>query len=295
MTQPRVIIDVEALTLTQSDVKRLSHPAVAGVILFTRNYKNKHQLYALTSSIRNINPQLNIFVDQEGGRVQRFVDGFKRLKSMSYFGAYYLESPKKAESLLREQLTTMITELAEVGVSTTLMPVLDLNYGHNAVIGERSFGRDPAVVVALGQVVIDVLHQHHMPVTAKHFPGHGFVRHDSHTDAPIDERSFTEIKNSDLRPFQLLIQQCDYVMPSHVIYSQVDRHPAGFSARWIQDILRGDLGFSGQVMTDDMSMAGAAAFGSPTARAQAAMDAGCDLLLVCNNPKSVDEILESLY
>lgn len=296
MTQARVIADIAGTQLTSSDQDRLSHPAIAGVILFTRNYVSKSQLLSLTAAIHDINPALLITVDQEGGRVQRFTEDFTPLKPMSWFGDQYIKCPQAGEQMLRDQLETMITELREVGISSTLMPVLDLNYGHNAVIAERSFGKHPDVVTALGQVVIDTFHAHDMPVTAKHFPGHGFVNQDSHLATPVDARSFEEIESADLVPFKTLIQQCDFVMPGHVIYSAVDDKPAGFSHVWVQDILREQLGFKGQVITDDIgSMVGATSYGTPTQRAQAAIDAGCDLLLVCNNYSAVDEILENLF
>lgn len=296
MTKARVIADIAGTMLTPSDTSRLSHPAIAGVILFSRNYQDKAQLRSLTASIHDINPELLITADQEGGRVQRFFDGFSTLKPMAWFGARYLESPQQAECLLRDQLNIMVSELLEVGVSTTLMPVLDLDYGHNAVIGERSFGGDPEIVIALGQVVIDTFHMHGLPVTAKHFPGHGFVQHDSHLASPVDTRLLTEIEHTDLAPFTTLVNQCEYIMPAHVIYPEVDSKPAGFSHVWVQDILRKRLGFTGQVITDDMgSMLAATSYGTPTQRAQAAIDAGCDLLLVCNDSRAVDEILENLF
>lgn len=294
MRPVKAIVDVAGLELTQEDAEFLAHPAVGGVILFTRNYETREQLHALTQSIKRIDPTLLVTVDQEGGRVQRFRDGFSALLPMSSFGTRYLAEPQQAILALREQLTTMIDELQSVGVDATLLPVLDINYERSDIIGERSLGRDPTVVTALARIIIQTLHDVGMPVTLKHFPGHGFVEADSHHELPIDTRSYAELIAEDMLPFQQLLPQADFVMPAHIVFPKVDHRPVGFSPVWIQDILRKQLGYKGNIITDDLSMAGAAAYGDYQARAEAAIDAGCDFLLVCNNRSGAIDVVTAL-
>ncbi len=294
MTFAQTIVDVQGLELTPEDKELLEHPSIAGLILFARNYESKAQLLALTRAVHAINPQLMICVDQEGGRVQRFRRGFTELSAMNVFGKRYLADPQLAIDTLKQQLITMIHALQEVGVTATLMPVVDVDYGRSDIIGERSFGRDPLVITQLASTVIDTLHEFGMPATLKHFPGHGFVKVDSHLDLPIDERPFNEIKNNDLVPFAKLLHKADYLMPAHIIYSEVDNRPVGFSPVWIKDILRGEMGYTGKIITDDLSMQGAAVWGDYAGRAQAAIDAGCDLLLVCNNRDGAYQVVEML-
>ena len=294
MSQHSVIVDIAGTTLTDEDRDFLQNPAISGLILFTRNYESRKQLKALTQDIHALRPDLQITVDQEGGRVQRCKDDFTELKAMHTFGELYLQDPRHAEQALRQQLTTMILELQAVGVTATLLPVLDLNYGNSWIIGERSFGRDPAVVTALGQVLIDTLHAHGMPVTAKHFPGPGYVRLDSHHELPVDDRELDTIKNNDLVPFVNLLNKCDYVMPAHIVFSQVDSRPVGFSRVWLQDILRHELKFKGKIMTDDLSMKATDVYGDYKMRAKAAIEAGCDILLVCNNRSGAIDVVETV-
>lgn len=291
---PKAIVDVAGLTLTAEDKTFLNNPCIGGVILFTRNYDNVAQLRALTEDIRAVNPQLLICVDQEGGRVQRFKKGFSPLKAMHTFGKQYQTHPETAHQLLRTQLLTMIHQLKDAGVDATLMPVVDLDYGRSDIIGERSFGGDPAVVTALAGQVIDTLHEFNMPATIKHFPGHGHVIADSHLALPVDERPLEKIKNKDMVPFINLLHKADYVMPAHIVFPAVDSRPVGFSPIWLKDILRDQLGFKGKIMTDDLSMQGAAAFGDYSARAHAAIDAGCDYLLVCNNRVGAIDVVKTL-
>jgi beta-N-acetylhexosaminidase len=294
MISAKAIVDVAGLELTPEDKQFLSHPCIAGVILFARNYESKTQLRALTQSIHDINPNFIICVDQEGGRVQRFRDEFTPLKAMHTFGEQYLVDPSQAQEALRAQLVTMINELKEVGVTATLIPVVDLDYGRSEIIGERSFGHNPKVVTALAEQVIDTLHEFDMPATIKHFPGHGFVVADSHLDLPIDDRPFETIKNNDMAPFMNLLHKADYIMPAHIIFSAVDTYPVGFSSKWLKAILRDQLGYQGKIMTDDLSMQGAAQFGDYSARARAAIDAGCDFLLVCNDRNGAIEVVGTL-
>ena len=294
MIVSQAIVDVDGLELTAEDKEFLSHPAVAGVILFTRNYESCEQLRALTHAIHQLNPNLMITVDQEGGRVQRFREQFTPLQPMSYFGGLYLEDSQATIAALQLQLQTMITELQAAGITSTLMPVVDLDYGRSGIIGERSLGSDPHVVTQLADVIISTLHQSAMPTTLKHFPGHGFVTADSHHDLPIDERSLEVLMDSDLMPFRRLLNKADYIMPAHIVFPQVDHRLVGFSPVWLQTILRDQLGFKGKIITDDLSMRGAAEYGGYQARAQAAIDAGCDYLLVCNNRDGAIQVVQTL-
>lgn len=285
-------IDIAGLSLTEEDRDILSHPAVAGVILFSRNFESLAQLQSLTQSIRVVSPDLWITVDQEGGRVQRFQEGFTTLPSMQSWGKQYqLDSEKTRQNLIRT-IHTMATELRKAGIQSSLVPVLDIDYGRNHVIGERSFGTKE-LVLTLGDIFIDALHAANMPAIGKHFPGHGFVTVDSHVALPIDDRDFETIAAQDLQPFQTFSKKLDAVMPAHVVYSKCDSMPAGFSAFWLQKILRKKLKFEGMIVCDDLTMQGAAQFGSYADRARLALRAGCDVLLVCNNRDGVVEILEA--
>lgn len=294
MITPQAIVDVDGLELTAEDNEFLRHPAVAGVILFTRNYQCREQLRELTRSIHRLNPDLLITVDQEGGRVQRFREQFTLLQPMSYFGKLYLQDHAAALSELKQQLETMISELYAVGITSTLMPVLDIDHGRSEIIGERSLGADPEIVTQLAQQVIKTLHQHQMPVTLKHFPGHGFVIADSHQQLPVDERGLDELMMTDLIPFKKLLDQADYLMPAHIVFPEVDHRPVGFSPVWLQTILRQQLGYRGRIITDDLSMQGAAEYGDYRCRAEAAIDAGCDYLLVCNNRDGAIDVVQTL-
>ncbi len=288
-----VVLDIESTELTAEDRELLAHPLVVGVILFTRNYQSRRQLKALSDSMKAIKPELMIMVDQEGGRVQRFVDDFTDLKAMSTFGLHYQSDPKHAITALQTQLNIMVDELYAVGVDMTLMPVLDMDTGISEIIGERSFGSLSDVVIALGQTVIQTLHARQMLVTAKHFPGHGGVAADSHVQLPVDERDLQTLLERDMLPFMRLKDQFDFVMPAHIVFSKIDDRPVGFSPVWIQEILRKRIGYRGRVITDDLSMAGAASFGDYVARVRAALDAGCDLLLVCNDRDGAVQVLET--
>ena len=294
MTDVRVISDIGGTSLTNDDITLLKHPLMTGVILFTHNYESRQQLAALTASIHAINPDLMITIDQEGGRVQRLREGFTTLEAMREFGKTYLENPVLAKQQLQQQLTIMIQELKAVGVDATLIPVVDLDYGKSEVTGCRSFGRDPAIVTELATIVIETLHVHGMPATLKHFPGHGFVTADSHKTLPMDSRDLDTLLSDDLVPYAHLLSKVEYVMPALITFPRVDHRPAAFSPLWLSNILRQRLGFSGKIITDDLSMAGAAAMGSYADRAEAAMAAGCDILLVCNNRAGTLEIIEHM-
>ncbi len=291
-----VMLDVAGKKLTPEDELRLRHPLVGGVILFARNYDSPSQLVELTSGIRALrSPPLLIAVDHEGGRVQRFRNGFTRIPPMRELGRVWDEHPKRARHLAQQTGFVLASELRACGVDFSFTPVLDVDYGESTVIGDRAFHSDPQAIAELAHSLLMGLRQGGMPAVGKHFPGHGFVRADSHLEIPVDERNFTDIELSDLIPFQQMVNYgLTAVMPAHVIYPRVDPRPAGFSKVWLKDILRGELGFEGCIFSDDLSMEGATVAGGIVQRAQAALNAGCDMVLVCNKPESADELLAGL-
>ena len=291
-----VMIDLAATELAAEDAELLRHPAVGAVILFSRNYESPAQLRELVASIRACRETpLLITVDQEGGRVQRFRDGFTRLPPMSVLGALYEED--SANGLLMAELCGWVLagELREQDVDLSFAPVVDLDFGASAVIGDRAFHDDPDVVFRLARALITGMRAGGMAATAKHFPGHGGVVADSHVDSPVEERPLEDLKRWDMLPFARLARmELPSVMMAHVIYPDVDTVPASFSVRWIQDILRHELNFSGAVIADDLCMAGAAVIGDFGDRARAALDAGCDLLPVCNDRAAAIAVIETV-
>lgn len=291
-----VMADVVGLELTDEDVRRLSHPLIGGVILFGRNFSDPEQLKRLTAGIRAIRePALPIVVDHEGGRVQRFRLGFTAIPPMRVLGERWDQSPQEALQLASHIGCVIGTELIEHGVDFSFTPVLDVDYGESGVIGNRAFHSDPAVISRLARALMRGLNAAGMGSVGKHFPGHGFVRADSHHEIPIDERAFDEIWAADLVPFRDLADgTMSAVMPAHVIYPKVDKNPAGFSPVWLKDILRGRLGFDGVIFSDDLSMEGASVAGDVRQRAHAALDAGADVVLICNDGAKADELLAGL-
>jgi beta-N-acetylhexosaminidase len=283
-----LMVDVEGLTLTEADKRRLSHPLVGGVILFSRNYRDPVQLSALTQEITELrNPPLPITVDHEGGRVQRFREGFTRLPAMRVLGQLHAKDPVAADSAAEAVGLVLAAELRAHGVDFSFTPVLDLDWGRSGVIGDRSFSKDPQVVSRLATALIRGLAKGGMGSCGKHFPGHGWVEADSHVAIPVDERSMAEIE-TDMQPYHELA--LDAVMPAHVIYPVLDERPAGFSPRWLEK-LRLECQFEGIIFSDDLSMEGASVAGNIIDRANAAWDAGCDVLLVCNKPDFVDQLI----
>ena len=289
-----VMLDVIGLRLQDEDFRRIRHPLTGGVILFARNYQSREQLMALTAEIKRERPDLLIAVDHEGGRVQRFrYDGFTRLPAMRILGEMYEKDPKTAVRAAVATGYVLASELRACGVDFSFTPVLDLDYGVSAVIGNRSFSSDPNVVTVLSQNLHYGLSMAGMANCGKHFPGHGYATGDSHTEIPVDDRDLETILKEDASPYGALDMTLTGVMPAHVIYPKVDSQPAGFSKKWLS-ILRNDLGFDGVIFSDDLSMEGASVAGDVIDRANAAFEAGCDMVLICNSPARADELLSGL-
>lgn len=291
-----VMLDVAGKVLTPEDEARLKHPLVGGVILFARNFESPRQLTELCASIHALrSPPLLIAVDHEGGRVQRFREGFTRIPAMRELGRIWDEHPKRARHLAQQAGYVLAAELRACGVDFSFTPVLDVDYGCSRVIGDRAFHSEPQAIAELAHSLLQGLRHGGMHTVGKHFPGHGFVEADSHLEIPVDERNYTDIELCDLIPFRQMIGfGLSAVMPAHVIYPKVDPKPAGFSKVWLKDVLRGELGFEGCIFSDDLSMEGATVAGGIVDRAEAALQAGCDMVLVCNRPDLADELLAGL-
>lgn len=294
MARGSIMADVAGLRLTNDEKKRLLNPNIGGVILFRRNFESVAQLKQLTAEIKALrSPELVIAVDHEGGRVQRFIKGFTRLPAMNVLGQMWDEQGK-AQAILAARTIgwVLAAELRACGIDLSFTPVLDLNWDQNQVIGNRSFHQDADVVIILAMALQNGLNRGGMKTCGKHFPGHGFVEGDSHYVLPKDNRSLAELWADDIRPFSQLSQVgMAAVMPAHVVYPQVDPEPAGFSSYWLKQVLRKEIGFDGVIFSDDLTMEGAAGAGNIHVRAQKSFDAGCDIVLVCNRPDLVDELL----
>lgn len=302
-----VVLDIEGLSLNDDDRRRLQHPLTGGLILFARNWQNRGQLTSLCAEIKSLRPDVLICVDHEGGRVQRFkTDGFTHLPPMRRLGEMWMNDGRSptghgAMAAMDAASATgyvLASELRACGVDLSFTPVLDLDWGESTVIGDRAFHGDARVVTTLARAAMQGLLLAGMANCGKHFPGHGYVAADSHVAVPVDKRSLKAIMADDAKPYEWLSTVLTSIMPAHVIYPKVDSQPAGFSARWLQDILRGQLGFTGAIFSDDLSMEGASVAGSPTQGAIAALNAGCDLVLLCNQSlqggRAVDELLDGL-
>ena len=306
-----IILDVAGLSLTKLDKQRLDNPLTGGVILFARNWHDRSQLTQLCAQIKAVRSDLLILVDHEGGRVQRFkTDGFTHLPPMRALGQMWMDDKKaqgagamKAQNAATAVGYVLAAELRACGVDMSFAPVLDLDYGESSVIGDRSFARDPRVAALLAKALMHGLLQAGMKNCGKHFPGHGFVRADSHTEIPVDKRSASAIMADDAAPYEWLSSALDSVMPAHVIYPKVDSRPAGFSTKWLNDILRAKQGFTGAIFSDDLSMEGARLIDNQrvtyTQAAVTALNAGCDMVLLCNQSvgdegRAVDELLLGL-
>ncbi len=295
LTPGPAVIDVVGSALTDEDRARLRHRATGGVILFTRNYENPRQLLSLVAEIRSLRPDLLLCVDHEGGRVQRFRAGFSPLPPMGQLGDMWDRNRSAACGTARAAGLVVAAELAAHGLDFSFAPVLDLDYGSSSVIGDRAFHAEPLAVGELAAAFIYGLADGGMAAVGKHFPGHGYASADSHVDIPHDERPLQQILARDVLPYGPAIAAgLAAVMPAHVIYTQVDSEPAGYSRFWLQDILRKRLSFTGMIFSDDLSMEGAGTAGSIPERARAALAAGCYMVLLCNDPQGQDRLLDAL-
>lgn len=288
-----LMLDIAGTELTQEDIQLLQAPQVGGMILFSRNIESPPQVRALTDHMRRIRPDILIAVDQEGGRVQRLKQGFSLLPAMGRLGDLYNTQPQKAVALAEQCGWLMAIEVLAVGIDFSFAPVLDLN-DVSDVIGDRSFAQNIQDIVPLASAFMQGMKRAGMANTGKHFPGHGSVKADSHVAAPVDSRSFEDIYAKDMQTFIQLMPQLDALMPAHVIYDQIDPNPAGFSPYWIQTILRQKLKFDGVLFSDDLTMQAACVVGGADARIQAALKAGCDMGLVCNDRSAACTALEGI-
>ena len=292
-----LMIDVEGLTLTDEDVTRITHPMVGGIILFARNYKDAAQLKTLTDAIRKIRGHdFLIAVDHEGGRVQRFKEGFTTIPPMRKLGEIWDKDSNKANHLAFLIGQTIATELRVFDIDFSFTPVLDIDYSESTVIRDRAFHGNIETIKALASSLLEGLKEGGMHGVGKHFPGHGYIKTDSHLSISEDKRALDEIESKDMSIFISLIKQgLNAVMPSHVLYSAIDEHPAGFSRFWLKSQLREKYHFQGAIFSDDMSMKGAILGGEMKDRLLKALDAGCDMVLLCNSPQLVDEVLSQLH
>jgi len=290
-----IILDLTGFELSHEEREMLKHPQVGGIIFFSRNYESPQQLKDLILQIHECSAQrLLLTVDQEGGRVQRFLSGFTPLPPLSKIGALYTENPKQAMVLAEVHGWLMASELLTLGIDLSFSPILDLDNHLNQVIGTRSFHNNPTTVTKLARATIQGISKAGMCTVGKHFPGHGSVTSDTHTDFAVDPRSYKMIESSDLIPFSKLSLTLDAMMASHIIYSQIDSLPCGFSSVWLQTILRKTLNFSGAIFTDDLSMHAVQAMWGIVERVKLALHAGCHGLLICNNRKDAITALEYL-
>ncbi|TQV64073.1 MAG: beta-N-acetylhexosaminidase [Halothiobacillaceae bacterium] len=290
-----VMVDLAGLDLQPDEAVRLRHPLVGGLILFARNYADPDQLHALVQSVRAVRPDIIIAVDHEGGRVQRFREGFTRVPPASMLGDIYADDPQQGVRLARDWAWLLASELRAFDIDLTFAPVLDLGGPLSRVIGDRALHTEPEAISVLGQAWMEGMRDAGMAAVGKHVPGHGSVVEDSHVAFPLDQRPLSEIEALDLLPFRRLIDAgLPAVMMAHVIYPKIDSLPAGFSSVWVEEILRQRYGFDGVVFTDDLSMAAATTVADPVERARMALQAGCDMLLVCNRPEDAEAVLAGL-
>lgn len=288
-----LMLDIAGTQLTQEDIQLLQAPQVGGVILFSRNIESPQQVRALTDHMRQVRPDILIAVDQEGGRVQRLKKGFTLLPAMGKFGERFLKEPEQALQLAEQCGWLMATEVLAVGIDFSFAPVLDIN-DISDVIGDRGFAKNVQDIIPLARAFMQGMKRAGMANTGKHFPGHGSVKADSHVAAAIDSRRFEEIEKNDMQSFVQLQPQLDALMPAHVIYENVDPNPAGFSPFWIQKILRQQLNFDGVLFSDDLTMQAACVAGGADARIKAALAAGCDMGLVCNQREAACLALDAI-
>ncbi len=285
-----ILIGLPGTVLDNQSKKLLCHPAVGGVVLFARNFSNRRQLETLVSDIhRARNPRLLVCIDQEGGRVQRLRDGFTRLPPLGVLGRLHVEDPVKAMDMAYRHGRVMAAEMLECGIDLSFAPVLDIDRG-SCVIGDRSLSACPEIVTNLGRSYLAGMHDAGMKTTGKHFPGHGSVLADSHVNDVTDPRNMREIEQSDLLPFRELAGDLDALMIAHVVYPEIDKLPAGYSQIWLQDYLRGSMAYQGVIISDDLGMHAAKSAGSLEVRVRMCLEAGCNLVLVCQ-PRDVTDFL----
>ena len=289
-----LVLDIEGTELTDADIRRIGNPLVGMVILFTRNYVNREQLSKLCGDIHAVRNDLLIAVDHEGGRVQRFREGFTQIPAMAKLGEGWIDEPENTLLSAMACGYVMAAELRACGVDFTFAPCLDVNFNRSAIIGERAFSNNPNVITQLALALIQGLRLAGMSNCGKHFPGHGWVIADSHLELPVDDRPYERLLFADLKPYRWMGQALDSVMAAHVLYPKIDDKPAGFSEYWLKKVLREELHFTGVVFSDDLSMKGARTEGNVTQRAESALRAGCDMLILCNDFDASDELLSTL-
>lgn len=286
-----LIIDLPGTVLSKREKAWVSHPVVAGIILFKHNFESKSQLHELIAEIRKLRNDLFICVDHEGGRVQRFKSGFTEIPPMASLGVAYNKDPNGALEQAREYGGVIAKELSEVGIDFSFAPVLDIDYGRSNVIGHRAFHPEPEVVARLAGALVDGLHQHGMIACGKHFPGHGYVEHDSHVADPVDTRNLNEIMDTDILPYTKLSHHLDAVMTAHIKFPDIDDEIVSYSKIWLKDILREKMGYEGIIISDDLAMH-AAGSANPIQKIKRALDAGCDLVPYCQNYLATEAIME---
>lgn len=289
-----LMLDLAAKDLMPEEKEMLQHPLIGGIILFARNYESPEQLKKLVAGIRCVRPGLLIGVDQEGGRVQRFCEGFTKLPPLAEFGILYKQDKAKAIHAANASAKQMASEIMAMGIDFSFAPVLDIEEGISTVIGDRSFAQDPEAVCQLAAAYISGLRSMGMAAVGKHFPGHGAVGADSHKELPIDQREVGKIFSHDLLPYLHLKNQLSAIMTAHIIYSAADANPASFSSFWLREILRKQLQFDGAILSDDLGMHGASFAGDFLSRTQMALEAGCDMALICNNREGAISVLDYL-
>ncbi len=291
-----VMLDLVGTSITSQEREMLLHPQTGGVILFTRNFESPEQIAELISEIHQLrSPHLLVAVDHEGGRVQRFRDGFTHIPAAATYGNVYVKDKKQGKQLAKECGWLMAAECRAVGIDISFAPVLDIGIGLSGVIGDRAYHSNPEIISELAHEYMSGMQQAGMVATGKHFPGHGSVKEDSHTAHPVDSRKLNDIMMEDVIPFERMIHYgLAAVMPAHVIYPAVDDKPAGYSSIWLQQILRQRLNFQGVIFSDDLSMEAAGVAGNFAERASMALNAGCDMVLVCNHSEAAQQVLESL-
>jgi beta-N-acetylhexosaminidase len=287
----RLMVDVDGHSLTLDDRQLLANPQVGGVILFARNIVSREQVCALVAEIRSCSKNILIAVDQEGGRVQRFSHGFTVIPSMQQVGDFIDSAGSEGVSLSRELGWLMASEVLACGLDISFAPVLDVDRDTSSIIGDRAFSDQPEKVITAATAFIEGMQDAGMASTGKHFPGHGGVIADSHLEAPVDNRSWEQLKRHDLMPFQSLAKTLAGIMPAHITFPAIDADSVGFSSFWLKQVLREQLGFSGVIFSDDLSMKGADIVGSYVDKAKAALAAGCDMILVCNDRQGAVEVL----